>query len=391
MAVYSYSPQEIQTVENHIIKYYGDYARTVPVKESETLNLKIYVIEPSKGRDYYTLITSGMGAYKMELPDDFRDTEIDRIELVMYLSSDWNMDIAFSNPTGLIAGGSVTPVLGNMYYKWNWPVKILKNLAQIPADNESYFVKGNIMDDEEPFSSSTNDSGVVLINPAYVSDEGMVCELPCGEKVKFLQVFPITTNEIERALNLNQSLIFHRMIFHNFIIFQDDYLYDYDDIFDDSLLYLIPLYKHNVVGQTGEKAALNHMAILLRWFIENDMLNDYFAAKYEDEVEKVKKQPANIDLRDFIINNLVGSLRYEILKEEYVDFAETYCLNNPDTGYVGQYFDDLKDYAINYFESKNESIDEMYGIEYVFVPYTEEYYQDIAKILNEYFKEWQQE
>lgn len=391
MAKHSFSPYELQTVEDHIIEHFGSISRTIPVKESENLNLRIYVIEPTKEKDFYTIVTCGMGAYKMELPDDFKDTDLDRIELLMYLSPAWHMDLAFSKPTGLITGGTVTPIFGSMYDEWNYPVKILKNLAQAPVNNDSYFVMGNIMDDEEPLSPSTNDTGGILISPAYASEEGCVCTLPDGEKVRFLQVMPIQTYEIDRAANLDQSLIFHRMIFHNFIVYPDRYLYDYEDIFDEGLAYLIPLYKYNLVQQTGELAAFNHMAVLLRWLIENDLVNDYFTVKYRDEINTVKTAPDSIDLRLFIADKLIGALRCEILKEDAVDFIQSYCFNDIEGGVKGEYYDALEDYAVEYFEENNIDTDEMCDLEFLFMKYTENYYQDLAKILDELYEEWSEE
>lgn len=391
MAKYSFSPYELQTVEDHIIEHFGSISRTIPVKESENLNLHIYVIEPTKEKDFYTIVTCGMGAYKMELPDDFKDTDIDRIELLMYLSPAWNMDLALSKPTGLITGGTVTPIFGSMYDEWNYPVKILKNLAQAPVNNDSYFVMGNIMDDEEPLSPSTNDTGGILISPAYISEEGCVCTLPDGEKVRFLQVMPIQTYEIDRAADIDQSLIFHRMIFHNFIVYPDRYLYDYEDIFDEGLAYLIPLYKYNLVQQTGELAAFNHMAVLLRWLIENDLVNDNFTAKYPDEINTVKTAPDSIDLRLFIADKLIGALRCEILKEDAVDFIQSYCFNDIEGGVKGEYYDALEDYAVEYFEENNIDTDEMCDLEFLFMKYTENYYQDLAKILDELYEEWSEE
>ena len=391
MAKYSFSPYELQTVEDHIIEHFGSISRTIPVKESENLDLRIYVIEPTKEKDFYTIVTCGMGAYKMELPDDFKDTDLDRIELLMYLSPAWNMDLALSKPTGLITGGTVTPIFGSMYDEWNYPVKILKNLAQAPVNNDSYFVMGNIMDDEEPLSPCTNDTGGILISPAYISEEGCVCTLPDGEKVRFLQIMPIQTYEIDRAADLDQSLIFHRMIFHNFIVYPDRYLYDYEDIFDEGLAYLIPLYKYNLVQQTGELAAFNHMAVLLRWLIENDLVNDNFTAKYPDEINKVKTAPDSIDLRLFIADKLIGALRCEILKEDAVDFIQSYCFNDIEGGEKGEYYDALENYAVEYFEENNIDTDEMCDLEFLFMKYTENYYQDLAKILDEFYEEWYDE
>lgn len=391
MVKYSYSSHEMQTVEDHIIKHFGSISRIIPVEESENLDLRIFVIEPTKERDFYTLITCGMGAYKMELPDDFKDTDLDRMELLTYLSPDWNMDLALSKPTGLITGETVTPIFGSMYDEWNYPVKVLKNLAQAPVNNDSYFVMGNIIDDEEPLSPSTNDTGGILISPAYVSEEGCVCTLPDGDKVKFLQVMPIQTFEIDRAANLDQSLIFHRMIFHNFIVYPDRYLYDYEDIFDEGLAYLIPLYKYNLVQQTGELAAFNHMAILLRWLIEKDFLSDSFTAKYIDEINTVKTSPDNIDLRCFIADKLIGALRCEILREDIIDFIQSYCFNDIEGGVKGDYYDAVENYAVEYFEENNIDTDEMCALEFLFMEYTEKYYQDISKILDELYKEWYDE
>ena len=165
MADFSYTPYEAQTIQDHIIKHYGNISRTVMVKECESLDLKLYVIEPTKERDFYTVVTSGMGAYKMDIPDDFKDDNVDRIELLIYLSSNWDIDSAFKasssgSSTGLIIDGSVTPLLGNINAQWNYPIQILKNLAQAPVNNESYFVMGNIMDDETPFSWYINISSI---------------------------------------------------------------------------------------------------------------------------------------------------------------------------------------------------------------------------------------
>ena len=394
MADFSYTPYEAQTIQDHIIKHYGNISRTITVKECERLDLKLYVIEPTKEREFYTVITSGMGAYKMDLPDDFKDDNVDRIELLIYLSSNWNIDGAFKqssgSTTGLIIDGSVTPLLGNINAQWNYPIQILKNLAQAPVNNESYFVMGNIMDDETPFSESTHDSGGILMFPAYTTEEGQICTLPDGQKVGFLQIMPITSDEIERAANLNRNLIFHKLIFHNFIIYQDRYLYDYENIFDDGMLHLLPLYKENIVQQSGELNAFNHMAILLRWLIEHDMMSDEFISKYSDEINTVKTSPESIDLRNFIIDKLIGTLRYEILNDDIIDFIESYCLNNPDEGIVGQYYDDIAAYALDYFENNNIDTDDMCDMEYCFMELTEKYYQDIAKIIDENYKEWQE-
>ena len=175
------------------------------------------------------------------------------------------------------------------------------------------------------------------------------------------------------------------------IIYQDRYLYDYENIIDDGMLHLLPLYKENIVQQSGELNAFNHMAILLRWLIEQDMMSDEFISKYSDEINTVKTSPESIDLRNFIVSKLIGTLRYEILNDDIIDFIESYCLNNPDEGIVGQYYDDIAAYALDYFENNNIDTYDMRNMEYCFMELTEQYYKDIAKIIDENYKEWQED
>ena len=133
------------------------------------------------------------------------------------------------------------------------------------------------------------------------------------------------------------------------------------------------------------------MAVLLRWLIENDLLNDSFKAKYSDEINKVKTAPDSIDLRLFIADKLIGALRCEILKEDAVDFIQSYCFNDIEGGVKGEYYDALEDYAVEYFEENNIDTDEMCDLEFLFMKYTENYYQDLAKILDELYEEWSEE
>ena len=122
------------------------------------------------------------------------------------------------------------------------------------------------------------------------------------------------------------------------------------------MLHLLPLYKENIVQQSGELNAFNHMAILLRWLIEHDMMSDEFASKYDYVIKNVKTSPESIDLRKFIIDNLIGTLRYDILNDDIIEFVSSYCLNNPDEEIIGQYYDDIADYAVKYFENVKAQI-----------------------------------
>ena len=54
--------------------------------------------------------------------------------------------------------------------------------------------------------------------------------------------------------------------------------------------------------------AYNHMAIYLRWCMEHDLMGEEFLKEYGEVVKQVKADPASVDLRAFIQNELDGLL-----------------------------------------------------------------------------------
>lgn len=68
-----YSFEEMQSVGAHIEKYFGKYDRVMHELASPDIHVDIYVIPPRAEHEYYTLVTCGMGAHKMEVPDELKN------------------------------------------------------------------------------------------------------------------------------------------------------------------------------------------------------------------------------------------------------------------------------------------------------------------------------
>ena len=54
--------------------------------------------------------------------------------------------------------------------------------------------------------------------------------------------------------------------------------------------------------------AYNHMAIYLRWCMEHDLMSEDFLKEYSEVAKQVKADPASVDLREFIRDELDLSL-----------------------------------------------------------------------------------
>ena len=84
-----YSEEQKNAVIAHIEKYFGkpDFykAETSP----NGIKVGIAVVYPTPERDFYTLVTVGMGAHRMKTPPELKTEQLERAELVMYMPPDW--------------------------------------------------------------------------------------------------------------------------------------------------------------------------------------------------------------------------------------------------------------------------------------------------------------
>ena len=56
--------------------------------------MDICIVPPTEERDYYTLVTMGMGAHRMNVPEELAEYKLERAELAIALPADWKLDQA---------------------------------------------------------------------------------------------------------------------------------------------------------------------------------------------------------------------------------------------------------------------------------------------------------
>ena len=131
--------------------------------------------------------------------------------------------------------------------------------------------------------------------------------------------------------------------------------------------------------------AYNHMAIYLRWCMEHDLMGEEFLAEYGEVAQEVKANPASIDLREFIRDELDGCLFSVLFNQQGRAFAG-YYYGEGDSPY---YPADIDDYALRFFGPKRYHSDEFQEEAYLFISFDEDYYQAMAKVIEERFFNWQ--
>ena len=370
-----YTESEMDTIEEHIDKYFGKVENVFHELVSPDIHVDICIIPPAEERDYYTLVTMGMGARRMNVPDELAEYKLERAELAIALPANWKLDQESIKDE-----------------KWYWPIRLLKSLARLPIANDTWLGYGHTMDNENDFAENTKLCAAILVAPQDVEDGGEVCTLPSGEDVNFYQVIPLYRDEMEYKIAHDADALLDKMNGISFVVnptrqnaitrgtLSDK---DFDGEMDDAYYHIESIEEKELpIAQIN---AYNHMAIYLRWCMEHDLMGEDFLVKYSDVVEKVKTDPASVDLREFIRDELDDCLFSVMFNQQGRAFAG-YYYGEGDSPY---YPADVDDNAFSFFGAERYHSEEFQDEAYLFIPFDEDYYQTMAKVIDERFANWQ--
>lgn len=171
-----YSEEEMDLISDYIADTFGEFESVFHEIVSPDIHVDICLIPPTEEQNYYTLVTMGMGAHRMNTPSELDDYHLQQAELLLCLPPDWN--------------------LHSDEEKWYWPVRLLKILARLPLQEDTWLGWGHTVDNGEAFDESTQLCGSMLISPVGFGDEESVCQLPDGQ-VNFYQIIPLYREEME--------------------------------------------------------------------------------------------------------------------------------------------------------------------------------------------------
>lgn len=370
-----YTEEEMEAVEGHIQQYFGDFENVFHELASPDIHVDICVVPPSEERDYYTLVTMGMGAHRMNVPEELAEYKLERAELAIALPGNWKLK---------------REDLKNE--RWYWPIRLLKTLARLPIASDTWLGFGHTMDNEEDFAKGTKLCAAILTGPQDTEDGSEVCILPSGEEVNFYQVIPLYRDELEYKLAHDADALLDKMNGISFVVEPDrqDAITrgtlsndDFDGEMDDASYHIESIEEKGL--PIDPINAYNHMAIYLRWCMEHDLMGEEFLKEYGEVAKQVKADPASVDLRAFIQNELDGCLFSVLFDQKGRAFAG-YYYGEGDSPY---YPADVDDNALRFFGPERYHSNEFQDEAYLFIPFDEDYYQAMAKVIEERFTNWQ--
>ena len=177
--MYVYSEEELREYEDFLSSRYGKFDRIFHEIVSPDIHLDVIVIHPTKEHPFYKLITMGMGAYRMQVPGELREYELERAELVTYLPADWQV---YSDK------------------EWDyWPIRWMKILARYPLEAETWLGLGHTVStsaEDDAVAENAGFTGFLLLNALGLDREPLDFRLPSGERVNFYQMLPLYPEEV---------------------------------------------------------------------------------------------------------------------------------------------------------------------------------------------------
>ena len=362
-----YTEEQLDAIDQHIVQHFGEYKNVFHELVSPDVHIDICIIEPDEECDYYTLVTMGAGAHKMNVPEKLAGQGLERAELVICLPSDWNINSSDE--------------------KDYWPIRLLKDIARLPINSDTWIGWGHSVENQEPFAENTELCGTLILSPPF-GEDCCVCVMPDGEEVNFYQLIPIYQDEMDFKIERGTDELLD--MFDNELspIIEPDRepcvrRVDYT-IVDREEWHVGSIREKNL--PVDEITGYNHMAIYLRWAIENDLMCVNFNEAFSDTVKAVRSGK-NTDLREFIRDELEGKLFREMFNEEGEAFAEFYYNHENDYG-EPCYPCDVDDHALKYFGEERYNSDEFQDEAYHFVPFDEEYYNAMKEYIEHYYAEF---
>lgn len=366
----------MSAIEQHIKNTFGEFENVFHELVSPDIHVDICVVPPSDERDYYTLVTMGMGAHRMNVPEELAEYKLERAELAIALPPDWKLDEESLKDE-----------------RWYWPIGLLKVLARLPISNDTWLGFGHTMDKQSPFAEDTELCAALLVGPQdVVWNGGEVCTLPSGEEVNFYQVIPLYRNEMEYKMEHDADALLKKMAGISFVVnptrqnaitrgtlAEEEFTGD----MDDAAWHLESIQEKGL--PVNEINAYNHMAIYLRWCIEHDLMSAEFMERYWEQVQPFMADLSRADLRGFIRDQLKGQLFGALFNKEGAAFAG-YYYGEADSPYFPS---DIDNYALEYFGSEQYYSDKFQDEAYLFIPFDENYYQAMAKVMEKRFANWQ--
>ena len=183
-SMYLYSEEELDEYESYVQKCLGEYESVFHEMVSPDIHLDIILIPETEACPYKKLVTMGAGAYKMNVPKEYKKYNLEHAEYVIYLPANW--DIQSSEE------------------KDYWPIRLLKNIARLPIYCNTWLAYGHTLQakaDGSPYVDGIKFNNSILCDALGMDGKFMNLKMSSGKEICFYQIVPIYQEELDLKTN----------------------------------------------------------------------------------------------------------------------------------------------------------------------------------------------
>ena len=175
-------PNSVEIVDDHLDQFFDKDEDIVVFheKESETIHRDIYFIKATKDRPYNVLLSCGMSALPMTVPDDISSSEF--TEIMILLPKEWDLKHeSFDDERNY------------------WPIRIMKEIMMSPHKNKTWFGFGHSYghEDDGEFAEGIGFNSVMLAHSTELSDDFTQIELENDKVIDIYTLIPLYKEELE--------------------------------------------------------------------------------------------------------------------------------------------------------------------------------------------------
>lgn len=168
-----YEEADREALEEYISDKLGKFDDVFHELVSPDIHCDVYIIKPTPERNYYSLVTGGVGAFDMFTPDSYEGSP--NIELMINLPPDWD--------------------LKSQDEKDYWPIRWLKVLGRLPIEQQTYLGWGHTVPTGAPIEGTAFNC-FMLVDTYDKNGNLAEIKLPNGKTVWFYTLMPLYEDEM---------------------------------------------------------------------------------------------------------------------------------------------------------------------------------------------------
>lgn len=188
-------PNSVEIVDNHLDQFFDENTdiKVFDEIESETIHRDVYFIKATEQKPYHILLSCGMSALPMTIPEDIESSEF--VEIMILLPKEWNLEYeSFSDE------------------KNYWPIRMIKEIMISPHKNNTWFGYGHTYGHEEgeEFAEGIGFNSMMLAYSMELSDDFTQIELENEKTIDIYTLIPLYKEELEFKKKNGASALLER-------------------------------------------------------------------------------------------------------------------------------------------------------------------------------------